>query len=86
MAYNLDKNPKFLLETYKQKIDTTCIHEFIDHKINCKHKCDICYKFHFTKYRTICIKCELSLYKLCAKECYSYEISQINSEPLAVLI
>ena len=52
---------KFFLEAYKQKIDDTCIHEFIDHKINFKQKCDICYKFHISKYRTTCAKCELLL-------------------------
>ena len=35
-----------------------------------------------TKYKTICAKCELFLCKFCVKECYNYEINQMNSEPL----
>ena len=63
MPYSLDKNPKFLLGTYKQKIDNTCIHKFIDHKINFKQHCDIYDKLHITKYRTTCTQCDLSLFK-----------------------
>ena len=59
------------------------MYEFIDQKINFKQKCDICYKFHITRYRTTCIKCELSLCKLCAEEYYNHKISQMNNEPLA---
>ena len=60
MAYSLVKNPKFLLDTYKQKVDTNCIHEFMDNKINFEKKVDICYKFHIIKYRTTCTYCNLS--------------------------
>ena len=58
MAYSLDKNPKFILDTYKQKLDRNCIHEFMDHRISFKQNCDICYKFHITTYRITCTQCK----------------------------
>ena len=67
MDYNLDKNPKFRLDIYKQKLNTNCICEFVDYMINFKQNCDIRYKTHITKYRTTCIQCNLSLCKFCAK-------------------
>lgn len=86
MAYNLDENPKFFLETYKEKIDNTHIHEFIDHKINFKQKFHICYKFQITRYRTTCEKCNLSLCKLYAKECYNHIFSQMNIEAVVTQV